>query len=63
MEADETSDRETENVYSSTYIKLSNMWGKHNNVYVEWLSATNAHKGKDCRTAHQLLRNNGYIER
>ena len=62
MEADQTSDRETENVYSSTYNKLSNMWGKHISVYVEWLRATNAHKSKDYRTAHQLLRNNGYIE-
>ena len=44
MEADEASDWETEYVYSSTYIKLSNMCEKHNDVYVEQLGATNANK-------------------
>ena len=47
MEADEASDGDTENPYSSAYIKLSNMWGKRRDVYVERPSATNAHKSED----------------
>ena len=46
-EADQASDQETENVYSSTYIKFSNMWRKCNDFYVELLSATNPHKSED----------------
>ena len=61
-EADEASNRERENVYSSAYIKLSNMWRKRN-VYVERLSATNAHRSEDFRNARRRLRNDGYIER
>ena len=34
-EADKASDRETEYVHSSMYIKLSNMWRKGKDVYVE----------------------------
>ena len=55
--------RVAENVYSSTYIKLSSMWEKRNDGYVERLSATNAHKSEDFRTACRRLWNNGYIER
>ena len=40
--ADKASDRYTENMYSSLYIKFVNMWVRRNDAYVEWLSATNA---------------------
>ena len=63
LEADRARDPEAENVYSSTDIKLSNMFGKRNNVYVEGLSATNANKSEDFRTALRRLRNDGYTER
>ena len=45
------------------YIKLSNMWRKHNHVYVERLSATNTYKSKYFRNARRRLRNDSYIER
>ena len=35
------------NVYSSTCIKLSSMWEKRNDGYLERLSATNAHNSED----------------
>ena len=59
-EANETSDREIHNVYSSMYIKLSSMWRKRNDVYVEQLSATKAHKSEDFQTARRWLRNDVY---
>ena len=37
-------------------------WEKHKDVYVERLSATNAHKSENFRTAHWWLRNDSYIE-
>ena len=60
-EADEASNRETQNIYSTTYIKLSSMWRKRNDVYAERLSATNVHKSEGFRNARRRLRNDGYI--
>ena len=54
-EADKASNRETQNIYSTTYIKLSNMWRKRNDVYVERLSATNTHKSEGFRNARRRL--------
>ena len=62
-EADKTSNREGQNMYSTTCIKLSNMWRKCNDVYVQRLSATNVHKSEGFRNAHRRLRNDSYIER
>ena len=59
-EADEASNRERQNMYSTTYIKPSNMWRKRNDVYLKRLSATNAHKNEDFRSARRRLRNDGY---
>ena len=60
MEADEASNRETESVYITTYIKLSNMSRKCNDVYVQRLSVADAHKSEGFRNARRQLRNDDY---